>query len=267
MKYAYITVLTNEDYLLGVKVLKKSMDMVNQSKNIPFVVLVPSDANEKLLDELKESGISFVQAENFTESILQRENKVAYWKETLFKLKVFDLTQFNKIVFLDSDMIVFINLDHLFGLPHMSCVAAGQELHSDWVKLNSGLMVIEPSHKEYLGLEKLIDRVYRERTAAGFGIGDQDVIQAYYDEVWFESDKLHLSSVYNTMLGYAGYLYKNGDITGLDDIYVYHFAGKEKPWRNRLVERVAILFKILKRSNSKIDYEALCRYRRVLKQV
>lgn len=142
MKYAYITVLTNEDYLLGVKVLKKSMDMVNQSENIPFVVLVPSDANEKLLDELKRSGISFVQAENFTESILQRENKVAYWKETLFKLKVFDLTQFNKIVFLDSDMIVFKNLDHLFGLPHMSCVAAGQELHSDWVKLNSGLMVI-----------------------------------------------------------------------------------------------------------------------------
>lgn len=29
MKYAYITVLTNEDYILGVKVLKKSLDMTN----------------------------------------------------------------------------------------------------------------------------------------------------------------------------------------------------------------------------------------------
>lgn len=28
VKYAYITVLTNDDYLLGVKVLKKSLDMV-----------------------------------------------------------------------------------------------------------------------------------------------------------------------------------------------------------------------------------------------
>lgn len=27
MKYAYITVLTNEDYLLGVKVLKRSLDL------------------------------------------------------------------------------------------------------------------------------------------------------------------------------------------------------------------------------------------------
>lgn len=185
----------------------------------------------------------------------------------MFKLKVFDLTQFNKIVFIDSDTIVFKNLDHLFDLPHMSCVAAGQELHSDWVKLNSGLMVIEPNHEDYLGLENLIDQVYMERTKAGFGIGDQDIIQVFYDEAWFESDKLHISSVYNTMLGYAGYLYKKGSITGLDDIYVYHFTGKEKPWRDNLVEKAAIIFKIMKRSNSKIDYEALRRYRKVLKQV
>lgn len=235
--------------------------------DIPFIVLVPSDADKKLLEKLEISRINFIQIENFDESILQRENKVTYWKETLFKLKVFDLTEFNKIVFLDSDMIVFKNLDHLFDLPHMSCVAAGQELHSDWVKLNSGLMVIEPNHEEYLGLENLIDQVYMERTKAGFGIGDQDIIQVFYDEVWFESDKLHISSVYNTMLGYAGHLYKKGIITGLDDIYAYHFTGKEKPWRDNLVERAAIILKILKRSNSRIDYKALCRYRKVLKQV
>ena len=248
--------------------LKKSIDVVSRGrKSIPFIVLVPTDVNGKLLEKLEASGINFIQTENFDKSILQRENKVTYWKETLFKLKVFNLTQFNKIVFLDSDMIVFKNIDRLFALPHMSCVAAGQELHSDWVKLNSGLMVIEPNHEEYLGLERLIDQVYRERTAAGLGIGDQDIIQAYYDKVWFKSDKLHLSSVYNMMLGYAGYLYKNGSITELNDFYVYHFTGKEKTWRDHLIEKVAIIFKILKRSNSKIDYEALSRYRKLLKQV
>lgn len=199
--------------------------------------------------------------------MLQRENKVDYWKETLFKLKVFDLTQFDKIVFLDSDMIALRNLDHLFEMPHMSCVAAGQELHPEWVKLNSGLMVIEPNHEEYLGLEGLIESVYKERTAEGLGMGDQDVIQAYYDELWQRSEQLHLSGVYNTMLGYAGYLHKSGKIKGLNDIYVYHFAGKEKPWRNRLVENIAIILKIMKRSNSKIDYKALGKYKEVLKQV
>lgn len=223
--------------------------------------------NKRIIEELQALEIDYIQIENFDESIIQRENKVDYWKETLFKLKVFDLTQFDKIVFLDSDMLVLKNIDHLFEMPHMSSVGAGQELHSDWVKLNSGLMVIEPNHEEYLGLERLIDQVYREKTEAGLGIGDQDVIQAYYDKLWFESDRLHLSSVYNTMLGYAGYMQKNGAITGLDDIYVYHFTGKQKPWREKPIEKAAIRLKILKRSKSKIDYEALRRYKDVLKQV
>lgn len=223
--------------------------------------------NERIIEELQTSGIDYIQIENFDDSIIQRENKVDYWKETFFKLKVFDLTQFDKIVFLDSDMLVLKNLDHLFEMPHMSCVAAGQELHSDWVKLNSGLMVIEPNHEEYLGLERMIDRVYREKTEAGFGIGDQDVIQAYYDRLWFESDRLHLGGVYNTMLGYAGYLQKCGKIADLNDIFVYHFTGKEKPWREKLTEKAAIRLKIMKRSNSKIDYEALRRYRDMIKQV
>lgn len=229
--------------------------------------MIPVNASKHIIEELKAAKIDFIQAENFSESVLQRENKVDYWKETLFKLKVFDLTQFDKIVFLDSDMIVLKNLDHLFELPHMSCVAAGQELHPEWVKLNSGLMVIEPNHEEYLGLEGLIESVYQERTAAGLGVGDQDVIQAYYDELWHKSEWLHLSGVYNTMLGYAGYLYQSGKIAGLNDIYVYHFAGKEKPWRTRLIEKIAIMLKIVKRSRSKIDFEALGKYKEVLKQV
>lgn len=229
--------------------------------------MVPRDVSSKIPAELEASGIRYIQVDNFDDSIIQRDNKVDYWKETLFKLKVFDLTQFDKIVFLDSDMLVLKNLDHLFDMPHMSSVAAGKELHPDWVKLNSGLMVIEPSHEEYLSLENMIDIVYRERTSAGKGIGDQDVIQAYYDRLWAESEQLHLSSVYNTMLGYAGYLCKSGSISGLNDIYVYHFTGREKPWRNRLIEKIVIILKILKRSHSRIDFEVLSKYKEVLRQV
>lgn len=269
MNRAYVTVLTNDAYILGVKVLKKSLDAVAPPRNgdIPFVVLIPDDAGRNLPDELDAAGINYIQVKNFDASIMQRENKVDYWNETLFKLKIFDLVQFDKIVYLDSDMIVFNNLDHLFELPHMSCVAAGQELHPDWVKLNAGLMVIEPNHEEYLGLEQLIEPVCQKCTAAGRGFGDQDIIQEYYNTVWFESDQLHLSSVYNTMLGYAGYLYKNGSISGLKDIYVYHFTGKEKPWRKSLIEKTAIRLKIMKRSNNKIDYQAFRKYREILNQI
>lgn len=73
-----------------------------------------------------------------------------------------------------------------------------------------------------------------------------------------------MSSVYNTMLGYAGYLKKEGTINGFSEICVYHFTGKEKPWRNKYKEDLIILLKILKRSKSKLDFMAFKRYKEVL---
>lgn len=39
MKYAYITVLTNEDYLLGAKVLKRSLELTKTGNGGVFRLL------------------------------------------------------------------------------------------------------------------------------------------------------------------------------------------------------------------------------------
>lgn len=70
---------------------------------------------------------------------------------------------------------------------------------------------------------------------------------------------MKLNSVYNTMLGYSGYL-----ITDFSEICVYHFTGKEKPWRNKFKEDLIILLKILKRSKSRLDFMAFKRYKEIL---
>ena len=261
---AYITVLTGRDYLDGVRVLKRSLDRTKPKH--PFYVLLPDDIGKDIGDELETEDINTLYISPLSNEIMGRDNKVDYWKNTLFKLKIFDLTSFEKLVFLDSDMIVFKNLDHLFSLPHMSAVAAGSELHKDWIRLNSGLMVIEPNHDEYLKLLDVIDEVFAERYKQGLGVGDQDIINACYHD-WAVQGELQLSSVYNTMLGYAGYLKKEGIIMDFSDIYVYHFAGKEKPWRNRLQEDLVIILKILKRSKSKLDFTAFKCYKEAFREL
>lgn len=258
---AYITVLIGRDYLDGVKVLKRSLDKTKPKH--PFYVLLPDNISKDIADELENEKINILYTSPLGNEVMGRDNKVDYWKNTLFKLKIFDLTSFEKIVFLDSDMIVFKNLDDLFSLPHMSAVAAGSELHKDWVRLNSGLMVVEPSHDEYLKLLNIIEQVFIERQKQGLGVGDQDIINAYYHE-WAMKKELHLSSVYNTMLGYAGYLKNEGRINNFSEICVYHFTGKEKPWRNKFKEDLIILFKIFKRSKSKLDFMAFKQYKEVL---
>ena len=241
--------------------MKASLDLTNPQ--YPFYVLVPSDISEEITANLMECGIEVLFADNYSGDILSRDNKVEYWKDTVFKLKVFDLTMFDKIVFLDSDMIVLNNLDHLFERSHISCVAAGQELHSDWIDLNAGLMVIEPKHEEYVELENLIDPVYQKKHNAGKGMGDQDVIETFYSH-WRDTPELHLDGRYNTMLGYGGYLRRSGLIHSSRDIYVYHFTGKQKPWRNKLSEDLAILAKIMKRSRSMIDFRVFLQYKCIL---
>ena len=260
----YMTVLTNSNYLGGVRILNKSLKQVNAQ--YPLVVLMPAGIDIEIQRQLDKENILYILSDGFDESVFSRANKVSHWRETFFKLKVFDQTDFRKIVFLDADMIVNRNIDHLFGKPHMACVAAGQELHADWINLNSGLMVIEPSHQEYSDMLQLIEPVFAEKESLSQGVGDQDIITAYYDN-WRDSQELHLPGSYNVMLGYAGYLKRNGTIVSVDDIYVYHYTGYEKPWRNIASGDVKILLKILKRSKSWIDFQMFMKYKRMLKSL
>ena len=266
MNYAYITVLTSESYLGGVLVLSRSLQIV-QSK-YPLYVLLPSDSDPMLKNVLENYNIPTLFSDPLSDDMMRREsNSQSYWRDTLFKLKVFQLTQFDKIICLDSDMLVINNIDHLFQKKHMSCVAAGRVLHHDWIHLNSGIMIIEPSNAAYDGLLRLVDPVCTNLINQGVGFGDQDIISARYDEEWTSNPELQLPESYNCMLGYAGLLKKAGIVQSAGDIFVYHFTGRQKPWRNLLSEDAAILIKILKRSksHSALDYQIFYRYKQVLR--
>ncbi|MCD7803003.1 MAG: hypothetical protein LUH09_08940 [Clostridiales bacterium] len=229
----------------------------------PLYVLCPDDIKPEILERLGKRNISVLTAPNLPDEVINRENREEYWKQTQFKLKIFGLEQFEKIVFLDADMIVLQNLDALFELPHMTAVAAGQSIHPDWSRLNSGLMVVVPKHCELDGLLQNVDSVYAERMAAGCGFGDQDVINSYYSD-WPDRKDLHLDERYNVMLGYAGCLKRAGVISRETDIAVYHFTGAQKPWSSKPADLLAILLKLLKRGHSWLDVRMLLHYRRKL---
>lgn len=260
MKQAYITLITNENYLSGVLVLAHSL--ANTKTSIPFYVMLPKTAESAIVTALQSRNISMIFYEQSNET---ERTGSGYWKDTLAKLKVFDLTEFDKIVFIDADMFVRQNIDFLFAWPHMSAVAAGKELHPDWKRLNSGLMVIEPNHMDYLGLMGTIETAYQERAKENIPFGDQDVVNCYFKD-WSEKPDLHLPAVLNVMLGYGGALKKKGIIRETSEIAVYHFTGKQKPW-GKYKDLMLVLLKMVKRSVCLMPDLAIYReYRRLLKQ-
>lgn len=228
----YMTALTNEKYVPGVKALKKSLEKVHSKHGL--VILVP-ESKEKVLRAVLEKNkiidsycFLCVKEDLVVEYPEDVHFEQHYWSNTFFKLCAADCTEFKKIILLDSDMLIRHNIDHLFNKPHYSAAVAGQCANPEWVKLGSGLMVIEPSQAFFKKLTDSIRPAMYRRFHEGNNIGDQDVFQEAFMD-WENHPELLLPERYNCFFGLVRQVAEKEQIK-LRDISVIHFIGKEKPW-------------------------------------
>lgn len=94
------------------------------------------------------------------------------WHLSLTKLRVFELEEYERIIYLDADGLVMKNLDHLFALPSISQIATPRAY---WLKqpyLNSAFLVLTPN-KAIMGL--LV------QTALQQGTFDMDALTYVYN--------------------------------------------------------------------------------------
>ena len=80
-----------------------------------------------------------------------------YLKNTFDKLNIFSLVEFEKIVYLDSDLLILENIDNLFNYPHLSCP---RDLPFNMTKFNSGVMVLEPNIDDFKELKEKKEKKY-----------------------------------------------------------------------------------------------------------
>lgn len=239
MKKAYVTLINSESYLKGLFVLYESL--AKTKTDIPLVVFLPKRTPEKV----KNSILSYSKkSDNYSCKLLIKESEkdvilpqevedknVSHWNGTLDKFLIFELTEYDKLVFIDSDMIVLNNVDHLFEKEHLSANNSGQKYPNceSWTELNSGLMVIKPKENESEKLINSIPKVMENKNQ----FGDQDVINFAYP-FWKESDHLHLTEQYNLFYYMASYYKKRFKYTIRKNkpstLYIVHFVGNKKPW-------------------------------------
>lgn len=241
----YLTVLSTENYLEGVFVLYNSLKKINTK--YPFGVFVSKDIKESTIKILEQQGILIIRdrEENIIcNRILEKNNKnidFSYWNNTLDKLKIFNLIEFKKIVYLDSDMIVLKNIDELFEKKHMSAVVAGKSYpgNEEWKDINSGLMVIEPKEGLYEKMVALTPKVLEKKEV----IGDQDIIQEFYSFLR-EKEELSLNESYNIFINYVDYYVR---VLKYRDIKVIHYTGAKKPWMLTKFQKVKKALNLMKK--------------------
>lgn len=228
---AYATLLYGDEFLLGVRVLGKSLRNVGATKDM--VVLVSQGVSAEAIDMLKAERW-IVKRIGLVENPNDKRTRPARFWGVYTKLEVFNLTEYKKVVYLDADTIVIRPLEELFECSKF----CANLKHSE--RLNSGVMVLEPSAELFQDMMSKVSTLY------SYTGGDQGFLNTYYDD--FPNAKLfdptlsaeqrlatpapkmeRLSTFYNGDVG----LYVLGNKWMFDEtkLTVLHYTlGPLKPW-------------------------------------
>ncbi|XP_054801061.1 inositol phosphorylceramide glucuronosyltransferase 1 [Prosopis cineraria] len=226
---AYVTLLYGDEFLLGVRVLGKSIRDTGSKKDM--VVLVSDGVSDFAKQLLRADGWIVEKI-----SLLANPNQVRpkrFWG-VYTKLKIFNMTNYKKVVYLDADTIVVKNIEDLFKCGKF----CANLKHSE--RLNSGVMVVEPSATVF------DDMMSKVKTLPSYTGGDQGFLNSYYSGFpnahVFEPNLTpavlnsrpvpemeRLSTLYNADVGL--YMLANKWMVDEDELRVIHYTlGPLKPW-------------------------------------
>ena len=220
---AYVTLLYG-NYLLSVRVLGLSLKLSGTQHEM--VVLCTEDVPEENRRILEGDGWT-VKSIKTTSS--PYENHLERFDNVFTKLSIWTLTEYRRIVYLDSDTVVYANIDELF---HCGKFCAAYR-HSDL--FNSGVLVVKPDILEY---HKLISKVGLYPSYDG---ADEGFLNYYYHSLLFapmfnasnphnEEEPMRLPAGYNADVGqYYVHTDRFFPITGFK--VLHHAMGPVKPWR------------------------------------
>ncbi|XP_050378668.1 galactinol synthase 2-like [Argentina anserina] len=244
---AYVTFLAgNSDYVKGVVGLAKGLRKVKTA--YPLVVAVLPDVPENHRRILESQGCIVREIEPVYPPENQTQFAMAYYVINYSKLRIWEFVEYNKMIYLDGDIQVYDNIDHLFDLPDgnfyavMDCFCEKTWSHTPQYKIgycqqcqervkwaaelgpppslyfNAGMFVFEPSLLTYQDLLKTL------KVAPTTPFAEQDFLNMYFRDVYKP-----IPPVYNLVLAM---LWRHPENVELEKVKVIHYcAAGSKPWR------------------------------------
>lgn len=230
-RYAYVTLVTNEDYCLGALALARSLNLVKAEHQL----LVMYTQEMSGLAGLESEGCETLKVEKLplSDAFEQRHSRHAQHAVAPFdkgnkptfhdplynfcKLHLWEMDEFDRVVFIDADAIVVKDIEKLFGYPEFSAAPNLYEELIDFHRLNSGLFVAKPDKGTFEHMLKILDQPEKfwRRT-------DQTFLETYFPD-WHG-----LPYTFNTLQ----YVYFNlPEMWHWPSIKVVHYQ-YEKPWED-----------------------------------
>ncbi|KAF2773457.1 nucleotide-diphospho-sugar transferase [Teratosphaeria nubilosa] len=119
-----------DPYFVGARILAYQLLHAPDTKsNIPFVVLVPHGVDEEKKRRLQADGAIVQEVDRVDPgNVVTTQER---WVDVIDKFRLWQMTQFERIAFLDADVVLLKRIDKLFDDPAAELQATAQE-GNDW---------------------------------------------------------------------------------------------------------------------------------------
>ncbi|KAL1553260.1 UDP-glucuronate:xylan alpha-glucuronosyltransferase 1, variant 2 [Salvia divinorum] len=211
---AYATILHSAHvYVCGAIAAAQSIRMAGSTRDL--VILV-----DETISEYHRSGLELAGWKVRTIKRIRnpKAEKDAYNEWNYSKFRLWQLTDYDKIIFIDADLLILRNIDFLFSMPEISATGNNGTL------FNSGVMVIEPSNCTF---RLLMDHINEIESYNG---GDQGYLNEIF--TWWHRIPKHMNFLKNFWIGDdQAVKEKKTRLFGAEPpvLYVLHYLGN-KPW-------------------------------------
>ncbi|XP_027364544.1 putative UDP-glucuronate:xylan alpha-glucuronosyltransferase 4 [Abrus precatorius] len=213
-RLAYVTILhSSEAYVCGAIALAQSIlqtyKSILQHNNYTRDLLLLADESigPKSTRGLKAAGWRIKRIKRILNPFA---TKGSYNEWNYSKLRIWQLTMYDKIIFIDADLLVLKSIDDFFTYPQLSAAP------NDFTLFNSGLMVIEPSMCMF---EDLMKETLKVKPYNG---GDQGLVNEVF--TWWH----RLPTKLNYLKSFQERP-ENEKEEVPEDLYAIHYLGL-KPW-------------------------------------
>lgn len=203
---AYVTIIhSSEAYVCGAIALAQSIKQFTSTKDL--ILLIDETISQKSLTGLRAAGWKTKKIKRIRSP---HAEKNAYNEWNYSKLRIWQLVEYDKLIFIDSDFILLRNLDKFFTYPQLSAVGNSRHV------FNSGLMLVEPSECTFKTL------MQKTKTTGSYNGGDQGFLNEVFS--WWHRWPAGLNFL-------KDYLVVPDDKREVPkNVYTVHFLGM-KPWK------------------------------------
>ncbi|CAA2965778.1 UDP-glucuronate:xylan alpha-glucuronosyltransferase 3 [Olea europaea subsp. europaea] len=211
---AYATILHSAHvYVCGAIAAAQSIRMAGSTRDL--VILVDDTISDYHKGGLEAAGWKIRVIQRIRNPKAERD---AYNEWNYSKFRLWQLTDYDKIIFIDADLLILRNIDFLFEMPEISATGNNATL------FNSGVMVVEPSNCTF---QLLMDHINEIESYNG---GDQGYLNEIF--TWWHRIPKHMNFLKHFWIGDEEEKKEmKTRLFGADPpvLYVLHYLGL-KPW-------------------------------------